>query len=211
MNDEIESKNKLWDKYYKTYKPTILGSIMYNSHRKVLKRVMKDLSRDINIIDVGCGQGSTLSSFREWGFLNSIGIDLSTSGLEECEKVGLKLNIDVFLMDGTTTSFPDRNFSLLFSEGTLEHYEDFMPFVKEWCRIADDKIIIIQPNHFCLYSRLIQLGWKMFRQNSGGVKELTYRLESFYDAFEKYGFEHVSTHFTTLKENAVLVFKRSLN
>ena len=211
MNEEIASKIKQWDNYYNVYVPTFLGTCMYAAHRKVLSRVMSTIPRETSIIDIGCGRGSTLSSFREWGFKNSVGIDVSESGIKTCQSIGFVLNKDVFIMDGTHTDYPGKSFEIVFSEGTLEHYEDFTPFVKEWCRIAKDKIIIVQPNHFSLYSKIIQFGWKIFRKNSGGVKELTYRLEDFYNVFAKYDFKLESVNFTTFHENAVIVFKRCNN
>lgn len=207
MKDEIRKKNELWDRYYRTYRPTVLGRIMYNSQRKLLKKVMNEIPRTMKLIDIGCGKGSTLSSFRDWGFKNSIGIDLSTVGLNECEKIGFKIGSDVFLVDGTDTKYPSKSFDIVFSEGLLEHYEDFTPFIKEWCRISRDKVVIVQPNHFCLFSQVIQFLWDLFRQNSGGIKELTYRLEDFYKVFDLYGFDLVSTSFTQLKVNAVIVFE----
>jgi len=208
VNDEIKKKNELWDRYYTTYSPTLVGRIMYDSQRDVLKKVMSDIPRTVKLIDIGCGKGSTLTSFRDWGFKDSIGIDLSEAGLHECEKTGFKIGLDVFLVDGTDTHYPSKSFDIVFSEGTLEHYKDFTPFIREWCRLSRDKVIIVQPNHFCLYSQIIQVLWGLFRQNSGGVKELTYRLEDFYKVFDQYGFDWVSTSFTLLKENAVIVFER---
>ena len=210
MIDEIKNKNTLWNKYYTVYTPTILGSVMYNAHRQVLKRVMENLqlNKDISILDLGCGQGSTLTSFRDWGYNNSIGIDLSEKGIERCVELGFELNKDVYLLDGTNTGWEDKKFQIVFSEGTLEHYTDFTPFVKEMTRLADKYVIIVQPNHFALYSKIIQFGWNMFRKNSGGVKELTYKFSEFYEEFAKHNFLMQSTKYTLLKENGVIVFER---
>ena len=209
MNTEIEAKNKLWDRYYNEYEPTILGRIMYATHRAVLKKVLSYAPRDISILDVGCGQGSTLQSFRDWGFKNSQGIELSDAGLMRCQLRGFEMGRDVHKMDGTATPFPDRSWEVVFSEGTLEHYEDFTPFVKEWTRIADQYIIIVQPNHAALYSRIIQWGWERFRSDAGGVKELTYKLSDFVYHFGKHGFRLKSAWFTPLRENAVMIFGRA--
>jgi len=211
MNEEIQEKISLWDKLYDSYTPTFLGVRMYAAHRKVLKVVMNDIlaiPKDWSILDLGCGQGSTLTSLREWGFKNSIGIDLSTSGLRECQDKGFILGKDVFEVDGTNSPYDTDSFDVIFSEGTLEHYENFMPFVKEMTRLANKYVILIQPNHFSLYGGLIQYGWRLLRRNAGGVEELTYHLEDFYSAFCECGFSHIRTDFTTLRENAVLVFRK---
>jgi len=211
MTDEIKNKIPAWDKLYRTYTPTVLGTIMYNAHRKVLKRVVNDTlnaPKTVSILDIGCGKCSTLRSFREWGYVNSIGIDLALSGLEICECNGLMLGKDVFKMDATNTIWDDENFDIVFSEGILEHYLDFMPFVIEMARLSKKYIVIVQPNHFSLYGRLIQIGWRILRKDSGGVEELTYPLTAFYEAFDKQGFNHLLTVFTLLRENCVIVFER---
>lgn len=205
---EIPSKVKLWDKHYRVYKPTRLGRIMYASHRRVLQRTMRIFPKDITILDVGCGKGSTLSSFREWGFCNSIGIDLADSGLEICQQIGLELDVDVFKIDATATPYKDREFDLIFSEGILEHYMDYTPFIKEMCRLANKYIVLVQPNHYSVYGRLIKYGWLLLRQDSGGIEELTYKLSDFYRDFKSYGFKHIKSNFTPLRENVVLVFER---
>ena len=208
--NEISNKTPLWDNYYKYYTPTPLGVIMYGSHRKVLGRVLSALFKDksVSILDVGCGKGSTLSSIREWGFTNSIGIDLSEVGLLSCEKIGLRIGKDVFRVDATKTEYADKSFDIVFSEGMLEHYTNFLPFADEMSRIAKDYIILVQPNHDCLYSQIIQIGWRLFRRNSGGVEELDHHLYEYDSAFSERGFKLVDCQFTPLKENAVLVFKR---
>jgi len=211
MSKEIIDKIPAWDKSYRTYKSTFLGSIMYNSHRKVLKQVMNEtlkLPKNYSLLDIGCGKCSTLQSFRKWGFENSIGIDLAISGLEIYECNGFKLGKDVFKIDATNTPWEDKNFDIVFSEGILEHYTNFMPFIDEMARLSKKYVILVQPNHFSLYGKLIQIGWDLFRKNSGGVKELTYPLSAFYEAFDTKGFDRLFTTFTPLRENCVIVLKR---
>lgn len=208
--DEIEDKISLWEQYYKTYKPTILGELAYKSHRRVLEKVLDelDLPKNIKLLDVGCGKCSTTKFFRDQGYFNSIGIDLAESGLVICEELGLVRGKDVFKFDATDTPYPDKNFKLVFGEGILEHYENFMPFVSEMCRISKDYIIIVQPNHYSIYGRFMKIGWLLFKKDSGGVEELSYRLNVFHEAFVKYGFKKVLVRFTPLRENAVIVYRR---
>lgn len=209
--NEIQDKIKDWDRYYQVGVPTIVGKIMYKAHRKVLDRVMNselNLPKNMKILDIGCGKGSTLKSFRKWGFDNSIGIELADTGLVRCQNNGLILGKDVFKIDATCTPYEPRSFNVCFSEGLLEHYKDFSPFVDEMCRLSDDYIILVQPNHFSLYSRLLQFGWELLRKNSGGVREYPYKFATFYRIFAEKGFTHILTRFTTLREVGVIVFKR---
>ena len=211
IEEEIIDKNTLWDRYYQHYTPTKLGKMMYNAHRKILGKVLSRLLPDKNtpILDVGCGKGSTLTSLRNWGYKNSVGIDLSEVGLKSCVEHGYKLGLDVIKMDATNMTYKDREFPVVFSEGMLEHYTNFNPFVDEMTRVSSHYIILVQPNHDTLYSKIIQWGWKRFRKNSGGVEELDHHLEEYYRSFEARGYKTLSVDFTPLKENAVIVFERN--
>ena len=208
--EEIKNKIKDWDESYRVYEPTILGVWAYKSHRNVLNGVLDELNfnKDISLLDVGCGKCSTTIFFKEKGFVNIIGIDLADSGLKMCECQGLKIGRDVFKIDATDTPYDDQSFDLVFGEGILEHYKDFMPFVREMCRIANDYIIIIQPNHYSIYGRIMKIGWLLLQRKSGGVQELTYKLSQFHEAFGSLGFYLDRVKFTPLRENAVIVYRR---
>jgi len=173
-----------------------------------LKKTLVNFDRNLEVLDIGCGRGSTLQSFREWGFNRSTGVDISKVGLIRCQERGFKVGKDVFEMDATKLSYGDATMDLVFSEGTLEHYIDFTPFTKEMARVSKSWIVLVQPNHASLISKIIQFGWSLFRKDSGGVKELTYKLDDFYSDLENRGFKHVSTSFTLLRDHVVIVFRR---
>jgi len=84
------------------------------------------LSKQINILDCGCGRGRSVARLRELGF-NAFGVDVDEktmlNGFDLLEKRGLipsKLLRTVADVD----SFPDGYFHIIFSEQVFEHVSD---------------------------------------------------------------------------------------
>ena len=93
---------KTWDDEWGHFKKrNFFGRRLLNCLKKINKRILSEINlpKNARILDMGCGVGETLLGFRELGFKNSIGIDASMSALKICEKRGLKINKDVFIMD----------------------------------------------------------------------------------------------------------------
>jgi ubiquinone/menaquinone biosynthesis C-methylase UbiE len=157
--------------------------------KKTIKDIMEKtrLKKSSKIIDIGCGSGKGLSYFREFGFKNSIGIDFSSNALENCKMKGFDINKDVFLMDASKTKFKNKSFDLVYAEGLLEHYKNFMPLAKEFARLSRRYILIAQPDHFSIMGRL--LNDLVSRFEKGHVKEYDYKMSNFIDAFKKLGFD----------------------
>lgn len=121
---------KSWDEIWKNFKGlSLLGRILKRKQKKTLNKILKKikLPKNAKIIDIGCGSGFTLAFFRELGYKNSIGIDLSRNSLALCNKFfGFKNGKDVFLMDARNINFSDNSFDLVFFDGLLENFEDFL-------------------------------------------------------------------------------------
>lgn len=173
---------------------------MCKSIKKLLNQI--SLSKNAKILDVGCGTGRTLNFFRKAGFENSLGIDISKSSMKLCNKKGLIEGKDVFIMDGSKTKFDNNEFDLVFSDGLLEHFKNFEPFVKEWCRISNKYIIIAQPNHFSLFTRLQR------KLRGFTVFEYTYKISDFEKAFNKYKFGLFDKRNFNFNEQWLLTFKK---
>lgn len=108
-------------------------------------------------------------------------------------------------MDGTKTSFKDSEFELIFSEGILEHFIDFSPFVKEMCRISSKYVLLAQPNHFSLAGKIITFLSDHLRQN---VKEYDYKVSDFVSIFEKNGFYLKEKKDTPLRDYWIFLFEK---
>lgn len=185
-----------WDDTWKEYKGlNFFGRRLKEADYRAILKLTK--SEDVgNVLEVGCGAGEiTQKLMRHW---KVIGIDNSPNSVRICTENGL----DVRQMDASDIKFDNSSFDLVYSDGLLEHFENFEPFVKEMCRVAKKLVIITQPNHFSIYHKIIH---KM-----GGipVHEYTYTVDDFSKIFEKFGFKLVSKIGVNMNEQWGLLFER---
>jgi 2-polyprenyl-3-methyl-5-hydroxy-6-metoxy-1,4-benzoquinol methylase len=93
----MNSWEKKWNKKEKngtsvTYPLGIISKFGYDIAKINIQRVIKSvkLERNSMIIDIGCGEGRTLSYFSELGFEKLTGIDNTKSAIEKCKSGNLK-------------------------------------------------------------------------------------------------------------------------
>ena len=170
-----------------------------------VEMALETLPRHESILDVGCGTGRTLERFRRAGYRNSIGIDVSPESIRICEENGFKAGRDVYLADVTKSPFPKESFTLVYAEGLLEHFDCFEPLVRGMCHLSQRFVLIVQPNHFSIYGRLLKMGQDWLGR---GVEEISYKLEEFVKCFEKYDFPLAERRFTPLHDHAIMLFEK---
>jgi len=188
---------------------TLIGRWLRNKRLALLRNVLKDLDRSSTVIDLGCGGGITLRLFKELGFTNSVGIDFTEYAIQRCQDIGLNFNKDVFLMDAKRTTFQIGSFDIVFSEGLWEHFLDPRPYMLEAVRLSRRYIIVIQPNHYSFFGKLMQLGWRIYSKNKGGVKEYSFLISYFRDFLKLYGFTLIKSESTIFREQSIMVFERN--
>jgi SAM-dependent methyltransferase len=110
---------------------------LYNLYNLVLP-----LSRNVDIVDLGCGKLHALKMLYDLRFKNLSGIDLSIpyrlrlSQLSRMWKSKrLKMPFRLRKMDITKTDFPDGIFELAVAISTIEHGVDIEKFFAETARI----------------------------------------------------------------------------
>jgi ubiquinone/menaquinone biosynthesis C-methylase UbiE len=195
-------------------KGNIISRMGFHFQKKAIKNVVDTmrLKKSSKILDMGCGSGKALLYFRDFGFKNSVGIDISSNALKLCERAGLKIKKDVFLMNASKTKFNNRSFDVVFAEGLLEHFKDFKPIAKEMARLSRRYILITQPDHFTITGKA--LNSLVSRFEKGHVKEYDYRMSEFVDAFDKFGFAIKSikgshlTNLAFLDTSKILLFEK---
>lgn len=192
-----------WEKLWENFKGLgFFGKRLNNEQRKKIKKILDGIGFEGSIIDLGCGAGYTLQIFREFGHSDSIGIDLSKNAIKLCKEKGFEENKDIFLKNILNNGFESKSFDLVFSDGLLEHFEDFTPFVKEMCRLSRKYVLITQPNHFSLFGRIRN---SLFPHT---VKEYTYKIEDFEKEFRVYGFKLSKKEDINFKEMWILLFAK---
>jgi len=196
-----------WDKIWKNVRnPTIIGKISQEMTYRIMNKIFDEFPKSYSIIDVGCGSGLTLKYFRSRGFENSIGIDISREALKRCEEKGFSLEKDVFDIDATNMLYEDGSFDIVFSWGMFEHFEDYIPFVKEMIRVSRKFIVLVQPNVHSFYGRIL---FRLTNMMGRGVAEYPYRIEEFIGAFKSQDCRIICRETTPLREFEVLVFESS--
>lgn len=204
---KVEGQKENWDGVWVTSnKLNWFGRRLRNSQVKVLEKLLKeiDLEKSAKIVDVGCGSGRSLFDLKKLGYKNSLGIDTSLESISLCERNGFIKDKDVFRRDGTNTSFKNNEFDMVFSVGLLEHFEDFEPFVKEMTRISNRYILLLQPNHFSIYRKIVDA------VSGTPVDEYTHYGEKEYaQSFEKYGYKLIRRMDINLNEQFALLFEKS--
>ena len=175
------SKRK-WDSFWKESKFPLSTRLGFGFEERAIKSLFEKLNLDKNtkIVDLGCGQGRTLSYIRNMGFRNSFGVDSSEEALYACERRGFEIGKDVFLMSS-------RKADVLFSQGLLEHYlkKDWKPIIKSMVDTGAKTIILMQPLTKSLTFRAIKrLNGFTLQEN-----EYDYELLDYMVAFDKFYFE----------------------
>jgi len=203
----VANWNKAWDKYH----PNLLGRKLHKERIKVLKEVLT-IPKTSVIIDVGCGCGDTLSIIRGLGYQNSIGIDASVNSMIVCQKkYGFEPDVDIFFKDAMQTGYPDKYVDMVFSQGMLEHYDNFDDFRKiigEICRISRKWVLLLQPDQDSLFG-LIKKLWEN-TGHSSWASEFYYSKKYYVDRMKAHGFKLVKSGSINWKEEMYLLFEREL-
>jgi len=150
---EYTDRNK-WssdDEWDKTYLET-----WGMSKLDINDKVMKNLPRDIKILEVGCNYGAQLRGFQRMGFTNLYGVELQSYAVEESKKFFSHLNI--IKGSGFDLPFKDDFFDLVCTNGVLIHIS------------PDDHPNFMKEIHRC--SKKYVMGWEYYDKN---VTELNYR------------------------------------
>jgi SAM-dependent methyltransferase len=200
---------KDWDTFWGEHTFPAITKAGFDIEKNAIKKAFEKLEfdKDIKIIDFGCGEGRTLSYIKEFGFRNSIGIDISKEAIKNCCKKGLKMDCDVFHIEN------EKNFKmkcdLLFSEGLLEHYDNLDLIVNKMIRLTKKYVFLVQPLTTSFTFRTIDFFVRNFGEFREYVKEYHYKIDDYMKAFKKYGFVKKlvqTTHgFPTFLDTSIII------
>lgn len=77
------------------------------------------VEKDSHVLDIGVGRGEMLSCFRDWGYHNNLGIDISQSCIDFCKN--LKLNCQLVSSASSYLKENKAKFQLITMLDVLEH------------------------------------------------------------------------------------------
>jgi len=209
-NKVITGWNQIWDQYQE---PNYFGRMLHRQRIKTLGQILKRIKLPLgaSIVDVGCGSGSTLSIFRSLGYYNAVGVD----GAENALLTGQRLynfirGKDTFLADAKDISFGDKSYTLVFSQGLLEHYQqktEALEIVREICRLSGKYVLLLQPDQGSLFGVAKRLYDWLGR--SSWEKEYSYSKKDYIELLQSCGFLMIDSGSNNFKEEMWLLF--SLN
>ena len=201
---------KTWDDIWVGYEPNFLARRVKQAQVKTLTKIVNKvvLPKESEIIDIGCGSGSTLAMFRNLGYFKSIGIDISPHSLELCSHLfGFEKGKDIFLMNARNIEFPDNSFDIVFSDGMLEHFEKPpLDIVNEFCRLSRKWILLFQPNQTSLFGRVKWLWQKAGR--ASWEKEYHYSKSDYISMLGQFGVSLTDSGSFNLNEFMWLLFSK---
>lgn len=188
-----------WEEFWqKGSGPTPLGRYIHREKLRQIRRLLagKDIS---DCIDVGCAMGHMLSLLLKITG-SAVGIDISQTAVDRCRARGLLAFREDLL--------EHRNkYDLVFSDGLIEHFEDFRPFVAGLCRLSKRYVMIAQTDHSTLIVRILIKLENLFKPGVN-VPEYPHLLSSFIEEFSRHSFRLLSRGSVLMGGYKVLLFKR---
>ncbi|MDD3906158.1 MAG: class I SAM-dependent methyltransferase [Candidatus Omnitrophica bacterium] len=154
-----------------------------------LKDVLYGISKDANILEVGCGNGFILSALRNMGYKNVFGVEPSADASAKAPaEVRANIVTDV-LAPGT---FNTNTFGLIFFFQTLDHIYDPNFFLKICYNISQPGARIMAFNH-----DIESMQARMLKEKSPVIDiahPYLYSADTIKKVFEKNGFEPVKIY-----------------
>ncbi len=162
---------KEWDQFWRSnsllHKLINFGRHRYN--KLFIKLLEEKINRNSILIELGCGTSSSILPLHS-KVLRIIGVDFSEQALKISRQNANKFeahNVSYIRDDITEGNLKENNYDVVWSQGLLEHFEDFEKILSEHIRICKSKgwIVASIPSKysylFCWYllSKLPFLKW----------------------------------------------------
>lgn len=140
------------DAYVSVYHALEESHWWFVGRRHMVWKLLKNLDRNLSILDVGCSGGPLIRLLQKKGFVKVAGIDINECSVQLCRSLE---NADIRVADGCSTGFGDDQFDMVIASDVLEHIEEPIRGLTEWLRILKPKgrAIIFVPAFQFLWSR----------------------------------------------------------
>lgn len=118
----------------------------FNDEAYYIKKSMEYASKNITILDVGCGYGRIIKLFNSYGFYNILGIDTNKDIIRENIKNGIScIDLESF----NIISSDEKKYDLIIFSHIVEHFEhtslkSFLEYYFQFLN-EDGKILISTP------------------------------------------------------------------
>lgn len=153
-NEKFEYRTRIYSHYVQARKLSLAPPTVeaIKPRLPLFNKVIKDQfpnSKEINILDLGCGHGAFLYACRQAGYQNLVGVDCSIEQVAEANRLGIA-GVQFGDLMTTLKSYADHSLEIVISFDVIEHFTkpELLPFIDEVFRILkqDGKWIIHTPN-----------------------------------------------------------------
>ncbi len=146
------------------------------------------------VLDVGCGDGTTLAFLNDRFHSFGCGIDISPTAVQRASRSSSRQDIYFRVADGRNIPFPNLKFDIVLSWGVLEHAPDFQLAIAEAHRVlkASGTLVLIQPH--LLSFAVIQEAWLRMRRRWPYGKQINFSFWSLRRILHQHGFRTVAVH-----------------
>lgn len=115
------------------------------NHREKRRAIVAALpfGAEASVLEVGCGDGLHARWYQEF-FDEFAGVDLSES---LCEQARARSGAKVVQCDARTLPWDDNSVDGVVGAAVLHHLPDIRVAFREWCRVANDAVVLMEPNY----------------------------------------------------------------
>lgn len=163
-----------WDKYWKEYnlKPGRSKKRMI----KIMDSFLRKLRKNSRVLDAGCGTGYFSAFFASRGFkVHSIDTSKKALSITKNRLSSLKLNAKVEKMNVKKLGYPNNYFSVIFTDGLLEHFSKPEKILLEFKRVLKSQGVIFTfvPNKYSYWFFLKPFLMKNIKEHPFVLRRLT--------------------------------------
>ncbi|WP_434133571.1 glycosyltransferase [Sporomusa sphaeroides] len=150
LNQKTEISADTYDSIYlkggsgQTYHKHYTESVYYNSWKQAMS-YLTFLSRDISIVDVGCGVGQFANMLFEQGFTNYHGIDFAENAIAIAKQANPKFQDKFMVDDAFKSSIFELDYDLVILFEILEHLNEDLILLE---RIKPGKKVLFSVPNF---------------------------------------------------------------
>lgn len=139
---DIAHLNKLYEKSLLTYDDEIKNLTI--TYINAVKPILKTLSKDAKILEIGCGNGFVLKAIYDQGYKNVFGIEPS---IDATAKANQKIKKNIVTSILKPELFDKETFDFIFFFQTFDHIPEPNKFLKECFTLLKPNGKIISFNH----------------------------------------------------------------
>ncbi len=164
---------------------------------------------DKRVLDIGCGDGTTLKHLAESYRCRGYGIDIAPSAITIARQVSAVQNIFYRVADGRELPFPNDTFDVVLSWGVIEHDQTYHQAVAESRRVlrSGGILILIQPH--ILSFAVVQEYWLRLTGKWPYGEQIDFSAAAMKTMMRQHGFHRVTTW--TEPASSALGFVRTLD